>query len=555
MKKLFRRFLGAAMTAALVLSLCVTAMAAQTTPPYAHLSVGEVKVSKLEAGDTVKIPVSLAGLESGDYLSGFSCVIERANTYLEITGVEFSSATNGWSGGYNAQYGSVNKVNLYFAEHPEDTMHSDGLLFTVVCKVLQDVPAGTSTGIEIGKVSMSMNSTDHGFLNSSDKTQAGLDPNAVVYPVDANGNPTGGVTVPEETTYTMTVAADKSEVTLDETVTVTVTVNGGAFNTAEYDLTYNPAYFQRTSAIPSSGYPKEDTEGVITDTYIGSQSAAGTVIRTYTFKALAQDTEVTGQFALSGAKVEAFGPVAGNADFCDVSDPAEVTIKLSDDLTVTADDVTVDYDGGEYGVTATANKAGAVIKYMDANGEYTLDESPKYSAVGHHTVKFQAALKGYVTAYGEAAVTINEPAYDVETTEYVAGYKLVLVYTNSATRFTYDGNTNTMLDVTAAGYSLNGTAYDHVYAWIVKYDEYNKSEIGYTAAAAQKVGYTVDVNASGKVDLRDVNTVVRVYNAEPAVMDDASIMDILLRADVDHSKVVDAFDYGAILASSSYSRG
>lgn len=549
MKKLFRRFLGAAMTAALVLSLCVTAMAAQTTPAYAHLSVGEVQVPKLETGDTVRIPVSLAGLESGDYLSGFSCMIERANTYLEITGVEFSNATSGWSGGYNAQYGSVNKVNIAFAEHPEDTMHSDGLLFTVVCKVLQDVPAGTSTGIVIGKVSMSMTSSV--FLNSSDKTQRGLDENAVVYPVDANGNPTGGVTVPEETTYTMTVAADKSEVTLDETVTVTVTVNGGAFNTAQYDLSYDPAYFQRTSAISSN--TEADTEGVITNTYIGSQSAAGTVIRTYTFKALAQDAEVTGQFALSNAKVEAFGPVAGNADFCDVSDPAKVTIKLSDDLTVSADDVTVDYDGGEHGVTATANKAGAVIKYMDANGEYTLDESPKYSAVGHYPVKFQAALKGYVTAYGEAAVTINEPAYEVETTEYVAGYKLVLVYTDSATRFTYDGNA--MLDVTAAGYSLNGTAYDHVYAWIVKYDEYDKPEIGYTAAAAQKVGYTVDVNASGKVDLRDVNTVVRVYNAEPAVMDDASIMDILLRADVDHSKVVDAFDYGAILTSSSYSRG
>lgn len=548
MKKLFRRFLGAAMTAALVLSLCVTAMAAQTTPPYAHLSVGEVKVSKLEAGDTVKIPVSLAGLESGDYLSGFSCLIERANTYLEITDVEFSSATQGWSGGYNAQYGSVNKVNLTFAEHPEDTMHSDGLLFTVVCKVLQDVPAGTSTGIVIGKVSMSMTSSV--FLNSSDGKEP--DPNAVVYPVDADGNPTGGVTVPEETTYTMTVAADKSEVTLDETVTVTVIVNGGAFNTAQYDLSYNPAYFQCTSAI-SGDTEKEATEGTIKNTYIGSQSAAGTVIRTYTFKALAQDAEVTGHFALSNAKVEAFGPVAGNADFCDVSDPAEVTIKLSDDLTVTADDVTVDYDGGEYGVTATANKAGAVIKYMDANGEYTLNESPKYSAVGHYPVKFQAALKGYVTAYGEAAVTINEPAYEVETTEYVAGYKLVLVYTNSATRFTYDGNA--MLDVTAAGYSLNGTAYDHVYAWIVKFAAYDNSEIGYPAAAAQKVGYTVDVNASGKVDLRDVNTVVRVYNAEPAVMDDASIMDILLRADVDHSKVVDAFDYGAILASSSYSRG
>ena len=94
MKKLFRRFLGAAMTAALVLSLCVTAMAAQTTPPYAHLSVGAAKVaSELKKGDTVRIPVSVAGIKEDQWLAGFGCTVKpMSDGYLEITDIEFSNA-------------------------------------------------------------------------------------------------------------------------------------------------------------------------------------------------------------------------------------------------------------------------------------------------------------------------------------------------------------------------------------------------------------------------------------------------------------------------------
>ena len=150
---------------ALVLSLfCMSALAAGA-PNYAHLEVGTANVTSLKAGDTVKIPVSLAGLKENQYLSGISCnVAAMSDSYLTVTGVEFAPSINSWSGGYNGQYKSVNKVNLGFAEHPEDSLYSNGLLFHVVCNVARDIPAGTTTGITLSNVSMSESSEI--FLNS-----------------------------------------------------------------------------------------------------------------------------------------------------------------------------------------------------------------------------------------------------------------------------------------------------------------------------------------------------------------------------------------------------
>ena len=207
--------------------------------------------------------------------------------------------------------------------------------------------------------------------------------------------------------------------------------------------------------------------------------------------------------------------------------------------------MTVEYDGQPHGVVATANKTGATIKYADATGAYTLNESPKYTDVGEYIVKFCATLKGYKTAYGEAKVTIKHPQYFTETTEYVSGYTLVLVYSNyNTTRYAYDGNT--MLDVKDAGYTREGVTYNYVYGWVVKGNA-DLSKIGYTSDTAEKVAYSKDVNASGKVDLRDVVATVGIYNADATYMTNAN-MAMILRADVDHSKTVDSDDYSPILA-------
>ena len=528
----------------LVLSLfCVSALAA--APDYAHLEVGTATATELKAGDTVKIPVSLAGLKPAQYLSGLSCnVAAMGDGYLTITGVEFAPSISGWSGGYNDAYKSVNKVNLTFAEHPEDSLHSNGLLFHVVCNVAKDIPAGTTTGITLSNVSMSQTSTF--FLNSTDGTEANLDKNAVVYPNDGNGG--GGITIPEAVSFTMKIAADKAEVEMDEIVTITITGHGGAFTGAAYEMTYDPALFAPVSVAQDAVLKTGTTD---TYRYLGvfpAGLADSDTISTYTFKALAQDAEVEGAFTLveSECYIETLdSSLGGSAEPCAVSAPAKVKIVLKDDLTVSAPNVTVDYDGQPHGVTATANKDGATIKYADADGEYTLDKSPAYTAVGEYTVKFRATLKGYKPAYGQAKVTINQPKYFTETTEYVSGYTLVLVYTDyDTTRYTYAGNT--MLDVTSAGYTLGGVEYAHVYGWVVKGSP-DLSTIGYTQESAVRVAYSKDVNASGTIDLRDAVATVGIYNADARYMLESN-MAMILRADVDHSKKVDSDDYSLILA-------
>lgn len=534
--------LRALLALVLMLSIfCVSALAAE--PDYAHLAVGTADATSLKVGDTVKIPVSLTNLKENQYLSGFSCNVAAMDSYLTITGVEFAASISGWSGGYNDQYKSVNKVNLGFAEHPEECLHSDALLFHVVCSVAEEIPAGTTTGITLSNISMSETSTV--FLNSPDGTQENRDESAVVYPNGGNG---GGVSIPEEVSFTMNIAADKSAVEMNEIVTITITGNGGAFTGAAYEMTYAPALFELVSA-PDDAVLKTGT----TDTYryLGVFPAGltdGAEISTYTFKALAHDAEVEGAFTLVEGEcyIETLdSSLGGNAEPCTVSASAKVKIVLKDDLTVSADDVTVDYDGQPHGVNATANKDGATIKYANADGEYTLDESPVYTAVGEYTVKFRATLKGYQPATGEAKVTINQPKYFTETTEYVAGYSLLLVYTDyDATRYTYDGNT--MLDATSAGYTLSGVEYQHVYGWVVKGNP-ELSKIGYTQDNTVRVAYSKDVNASGTTDLRDAVATVGVYNADARYMLNSN-MAMILRADVDHNKKVDSLDYGAILA-------
>ena len=343
---------------ALVLSLfCMSALAAGA-PDYAHLEVGTANVTSLKAGDTVKIPVSLAGLKEDQYLSGISCnVAAMSDGYLTVTGVEFA-----------------------FAEHPENSLHSNGLLFHVVCNVEQNIPAGTTTGITLSNVSMSQTSAV--FLNSTDGTEANLDKNAVVYPNGGNG---GGVSIPEPTHFTMSIAADKPEVEMSEIVTITITGKGGAFTGAAYEMTYDPTLFELVDA-PVDAVLKTGTAN--TYRYLGvfpNGLADGGEISTYKFKALAQDAEVEGAFTLVEGEcyIETLdSSLGGNAEPCAVSAPAKVKIVLKDDLTVSADDVTVDYDGQPHGVNATANKDGATIKYADADGEYTLDKSPAYTAVG-----------------------------------------------------------------------------------------------------------------------------------------------------------------------------
>ena len=91
----------------------------------------------------------------------------------------------------------------------------------------------------------------------------------------------------------------------------------------------------------------------------------------------------------------------------------KLTITASNDLTVSASDVTKKYDGTAYGVSASANvPAGTTVKYSLTNStnpaDYTLSVSPTATHVGESkTVYFVATNANYEPAFGNAKVTIT----------------------------------------------------------------------------------------------------------------------------------------------------
>ena len=89
------------------------------------------------------------------------------------------------------------------------------------------------------------------------------------------------------------------------------------------------------------------------------------------------------------------------------------------------------YDNKPHTITLSLNNNNFVVKYMDNNKQYTLNECPKYTNVGVYTIKYKVYLNdNYDEYYGERTLTISsapdEPAYTIsnysvdETNKYIS---------------------------------------------------------------------------------------------------------------------------------------
>ena len=105
-----------------------------------------------------------------------------------------------------------------------------------------------------------------------------------------------------------------------------------------------------------------------------------------------------------------------NGNYTFTINPGNFEIKTNDQgaLKVSAANVEETYDGQSHGVTAVASIEGATIKYKDANGNYTLDESPTRTECGETTVEFKANLEGYADAFGSATIKITKRPVEIK---------------------------------------------------------------------------------------------------------------------------------------------
>lgn len=216
-------------------------------------------------------------------------------------------------------------------------------------------------------------------------------------------------------------------------------------------------------------------------------------------------------------------------------DPKDVTITV-DNQTKTLGDAdpvfsyTVDgvYATGDLGEITCTRKPGETVGEYEIDASYTAN--PNYSVTVH-----------------KGTLTIGAPEYVTEITEeYVAGYKLVLVYTNSNAAFTYD--TAAMYDVTAAGYKYkNTTEYRHVFGLAVADADADAGKVAAGTGAFETLPYGYDVNGNNTVaDLDDAMVVVAVYNVRAAYV--PAKMKMVLQADVNGDKLVNVLDFGTIRA-------
>ena len=146
--------------------------------------------------------------------------------------------------------------------------------------------------------------------------------------------------------------------------------------------------------------------------------------------------------------------------------------------------------------------------------------------------------------------------------DYIAGYRLVLVYTNvDKAYFTYKGQE--MYDVSDAPYEYydydfttmtatkDDTDYKHIYAIVVEaeygYEDTAENEAMYAnnvefaseTAKSEKILYNSDINYTGELDVEDFSITNGVYNV---LYRGKAFITRLLKADVNGNKLVDTED-------------
>ena len=411
-------------------------------------------------------------------------------------------------------------------------------------------------------------------------------------------NPTftdaGDYTVYWQVTKTGYTAASGSD-----TVNITKATITGYSVTANPDATYDGEAHESAIVTLPKGATISYTCNDVEYTTVPSFTDVGTYTVSYTISAGSNYNDATGSYTFTIKD----GTLTGITD-TDYNAPYDgqahtITVTAPDGATITYSET----ENGEYIATApTLTNAGTKTVYwkVEKTGYTTVTGSntiaitkkavtitidAKSKSIGDDDPEFTATVNGlvnendlgtitYTRVQGETAgeyeisasytpnanydvtvtkanLTILTPTFVVETVEdYVTGYSLVLVYTDGNATFTYDGTA--MYDVTTAGYKYKTeenetTSYAHVYALVVA-DKADQTKIaaGTTPVAGTLNCSDLDVNKSGSVDLRDAVAVVAVYNANETYM--TKYMSIVLEADVNHDKHVNATDFGMIKA-------
>lgn len=270
-----------------------------------------------------------------------------------------------------------------------------------------------------------------------------------------------------------TETADMLDVYVDELVTVNVVANGGAFTNADWALKYDPTKFEPVDTPTfAAGYEAVTSPdgytlaGKVRGAGSADEYADGTVLATYTFKALAQTETVTGEFTVTSAHVNDYAMAAVVDSVPAATENAKATILAGEDATeidITMEDKTAEYTGekiyGNKASSTTVDASGntpAFTYSTEENGTYTT-ELPGFTAVGEYTYWVKAELDGFKPTKASAKVTITKATVTASvecSINNIAGEKL---YITPMINRLLDGEFTGSVKITVTGGGLNDT--------------------------------------------------------------------------------------------------
>ena len=211
--------------------------------------------------------------------------------------------------------------------------------------------------------------------------------------------------------------------------------------TASCEFTISPAELTITADAKTKVYGETDPE--LTYTYEGLFSGSS-----FTGKLSRESGENVGTYAITQ------GTLSAGDNYEITYTGANLTITEAQ-MSITATGYNGDYDGEEHGITIIAPD-GAVVKYGTVSGEYTLDESPKYTEAGTYTVYYRITKANYKTVKGSKTVKINQ----IDAVVTITGHNTTVDYDGMSHSITgYDATVNTALYDLTKDYTFSGEAY------------------------------------------------------------------------------------------------
>ena len=395
--------------------------------------------------------------------------------------------------------------------------------------------------------------------------------------ISKNADGTYGVVAERKLEVEAITDNDNDEVVAGEEFKVTVKLTEGEnIVNASWILGYKTELFELKDYTETTGSIKEGIWK--THTADGEVFAKGEVIKTYTFVAKAVAAKVTDYFTLSDTTASTFAESRDNIIVAAANNEKDdVTIIMKDyEVSATLGDKAIDMTATEpkAEVTFDGNAHKVVVKPADANISYTVEytvngnpvEEVALTTAGVYEVLYTIdAQNGYADKTGKITITIKEPEFVVEVTDWTnAGKRLVLVYTEQDNLyFTYDNNL--MIDVTERNYEYitennEKKSFAHVFAFVTDdlivdtLDSY-KANIKYLADGTGLIKLKLaepeilaDINFSKNLNVQDISVEYGIVNLHNEIYGDVKYQKHLLKGDVNGDKTINGKDTSYIVS-------